>query len=99
MKVLIIGPGGVGGYLAYKLKKCSNYVSVIGSRGSVKKLKIKDVDKTQEVEFDPLIEKYDVVFVTVKSYHLNEVIETIQKIFKKCNCSTCFKRNRAFRKI
>jgi len=75
MKVLVIGPGGVGGYLAYKLKKCGDYVSVIGSRGVVKNLKIKDVDKIEEVKFDPLADKYDVVFVTTKSYHLDDVIK------------------------
>ncbi|GAX87377.1 2-dehydropantoate 2-reductase [Lebetimonas natsushimae] len=75
MKILVIGPGGVGGYFAYKLKKCGHYVSVIGSKGTVKKLKIKDVDKEEEIEFDDLIDKYDVVFITTKSYHLDNVIK------------------------
>ena len=83
MKILIIGPGGVGGYLAYKLKKCGKYVSVLGKKGEVKKLKIKDVDKIEEVEFDELDGKYDVVFVTTKSYHLDDVIKFLPKFLKK----------------
>ncbi len=75
MKILVIGPGGVGGYLAYILKKCGNFVSVIGSRGSVKKLKIKDVDVLEEIKFDELTDNYDVVFITTKSYHLDKVIK------------------------
>ena len=82
MKILVIGPGGVGGYLAYKLKKCGNFVSVIGSKGFVKSLTIKDVDKEEKIEFDDLIESYDVVFITTKSYHLDEVIEKYKKYFK-----------------
>ena len=83
MKILVIGPGGVGGYLAYKLKKCGNFVSVIGSKGEVKNLKIKDVDKTEEINFDKLEEKYDIVFVTTKSYHLDNVIKKLSKYLKE----------------
>ncbi len=83
MKILVIGPGGVGGYLAYKLKKCGNFVSVIGSKGEVKKLKIKDVDKIEEVQFDKLDGKYDAVFVTTKSYHLDDVIKTLPEYLKE----------------
>jgi len=83
MKILVIGPGGVGGYLAYVLKKCGKNVSVLGSKGEVKKLKIKDVEKEEEIEFDKLNGKYDFVFVTTKSYHLDEVIEILPKFIKK----------------
>jgi len=82
MKVLVIGPGGVGGYLAYKLKKCGNFVSVIGSKGVVKELVVKDVDKEEKIKFDDLEKNYDVVFITTKSYHLDEVIEKYKKYFK-----------------
>ena len=83
MKILVIGPGGVGGYLAYKLKKCGKFVSVLGSKGEVKKLNIKDVDKIEEVEFDKLDGKYDVIFVTTKSYHLDEVIKILPEFLKE----------------
>ena len=82
MKILVIGPGGVGGYIAFRLKKCGKFVSLLGSKGEVKKLKIKDVDKLEEIEFDELNEKYDVVFVTTKSYHLEEVIKNLPKYLK-----------------
>jgi len=82
LKVLVIGPGGVGGYLAYKLKKCGNFVSVIGSKGFVKSLTIKDVDKEEKIEFDDLINSYDVVFITTKSYHLDEVIKKYKNYLK-----------------
>jgi len=82
LKVLVIGPGGVGGYLAYKLKKCGNFVSVIGSRGVIKALTVKDVDKEETIDFDDLIENYDVVFITTKSYHLDEVIKKYKNYLK-----------------
>jgi len=83
MKILVIGPGGVGGYLAYALKKCGKNVSVLGSRGEVKSIKVKDVEKIEEVEFDELNGKYDVVFVTTKSYHLDEVIKNLPQFIKE----------------
>ncbi len=83
MKILVIGPGGVGGYLAYRLKKCDNFVSVLGSGGEVKKLKIKDVDKVDEVDFDELDGKYDIIFVTTKSYNLDDVIKILPKYLKE----------------
>jgi len=82
LKILVIGPGGVGGYLAYKLKKCENFVSVIGSKGVVKSLTIKDVDKEEKIEFDDLTQDYDVVFITTKSYHLDEVIKKYKNYLK-----------------
>jgi len=83
MKILVIGPGGVGGYLAYALKKCGKNVSILGSKGEVKKLKIKDVEKEEEIEFDEVSGKYDVIFVTTKSYHLDEVIKILPKFIKE----------------
>jgi len=82
LKILVIGPGGVGGYLAYKLKKCGNFVSVIGSKGVVNELIVKDGDKKEKIEFDDLIESYDVVFITTKSYHLDEVIKKYKDYLK-----------------
>jgi len=83
MKVLVIGPGGVGGYLAYRLKKCGNFVGVIGSKGTVRKLKVKDVEKIEEIEFDEVNSKADVIFVTTKSYHLDDVIKILPTFIKK----------------
>ena len=83
MKILVIGSGGVGGYLAYRLKKCGKFVSVLRSRGEVKRLKIKDVDKVDEIEFDKLNGKYDVIFITTKSYHLDDVIKLLPKFLKE----------------
>jgi 2-dehydropantoate 2-reductase len=82
VKILIIGAGGVGGYLAYKLKKCGNYVSAVDSKGKVKKLRVKDVDKEEEIKLDKLDKNYDVVFVTTKSYHLDNVIEKYKDFLK-----------------
>ncbi len=83
MKILVIGPGGVGGYLAYTLKKCGKFVSVLGRRGEVKNLKVKDVDKIDEIQFDELNGKYDIIFVTTKSYHLDDVIKILPKYLNK----------------
>jgi 2-dehydropantoate 2-reductase len=82
MKILIIGAGGVGGYLAYKLKKCVHFVSALNSKGVVKELVVKDVDKVEKVDLDELSQNYDVVFVTTKSYHLDEVIKKYRKFLK-----------------
>jgi 2-dehydropantoate 2-reductase len=82
VKILIIGAGGVGGYLAYKLKKCGHFVSAIDSKGEVKKLRVKDVNKEEEIELDSLDKNYDVVFVTTKSYYLDDVIEKYKNFLK-----------------
>jgi 2-dehydropantoate 2-reductase len=82
VKILIIGAGGVGGYLAYKLKKCGHYVSAVDSKGEVKKLKVKEVDKEEEIKLDSLSKDSDVVFVTTKSYHLDYVIKKYKDFLK-----------------
>jgi 2-dehydropantoate 2-reductase len=82
VKILIIGAGGVGGYLAYKLKKCGHFVSAIDSKGEVKKLRVKDVNKEEEIELDSLDKNYDVVFVTTKSYYLDDVVEKYKNFLK-----------------
>ncbi|QCT95023.1 2-dehydropantoate 2-reductase [Caminibacter mediatlanticus TB-2] len=84
MRVLVVGVGGVGGYLAYKLIKCGVDVT-IKARGEHLKaikengLKIIDVDKEDIVYPKTKIEGiYDIVFVTTKSYHLDDVIKEIK---------------------
>jgi len=89
MRVLIIGSGGVGGYLAYKLIECGKDVT-LKTTPKTKKfidengLTVIDVDKEYKVYPNTsLMGVYDVVFVTTKSYHLDEVIKELQKIVTK----------------
>jgi len=84
MRILVIGVGGVGGYLAYKLIKCSFEVSVAATEKTIEKIKkeglrVIDVDK-EEVVY-PSVDItgiYDVIFVTTKSYSLNEIMPLIR---------------------
>ncbi|MEO1928449.1 MAG: 2-dehydropantoate 2-reductase [Nautiliaceae bacterium] len=89
MRILIIGSGGVGGYLAYKLIECGKDVT-LKTTSKTKKfidengLTVIDVDKEYKVYPNTsLMGIYDVVFVTTKSYHLDEVIKELQKIVTK----------------
>jgi len=84
MRVLIVGTGGVGGYLAYKLIKCGIDVT-IKARGSHLKaieqngLKVIDVDKEDKVHPKTNLQGiYDIVFITTKSYHLDSAIHEIK---------------------
>jgi len=84
MKVLVVGVGGVGGYLAYKLIKCGYDVDVFATEKTNEKikkegLKIIDVNKEETVYPDVKINGiYDVIFVTTKSYNLDEVLKEIE---------------------
>jgi len=84
MRVLIVGIGGVGGYLAYKLIKCGIDVT-IKARGSHLEaieqngLEVIDVDKEDKVHPKTNLQGiYDIVFITTKSYHLDSVIYEIK---------------------
>lgn len=90
MKYLVIGAGGTGGPIAAHLKNGGADVSVI-ARGehleAIRKngLTIKKSDNTElNVKIDAYCEeeytdKADVIFVTVKSYSIDSVIELIKK--------------------
>ncbi|WP_457560578.1 ketopantoate reductase family protein [Caminibacter sp.] len=84
MRILVVGLGGVGGYLAYKLIKCGFNVDVFATKKTneaIKKegLKVIDVDKEDvvfpKVQIDGI---YDVIFITTKSYNLDDVIKEIE---------------------
>ena len=69
MRVLIVGVGGVGGYLAYSLIKCGFEVDVFATEKTNEKikkegLKVIDVDKEEVVYPSVKIEGiYDVIFI------------------------------------
>ena len=89
MRVLIVGVGGVGGYLAYSLIKCGFEVDVFATEKTNEKikkegLKVIDVDKEEIVYPSVKIEGiYDVIFITTKSYHLDEVLKGIKGHYDK----------------
>ena len=83
MRVLILGAGGVGGYLAgefvrnnidvtlYATPKTNEFIQKNG-------LKIKDVDNEYSVCIKTKLSGiYDVIIVAVKSYHLDDILEII----------------------
>lgn len=84
MKILIVGVGGVGGYLAYKLIKCGYDIDVFATSKTnemIRKngLKVIDVDKEDTVFPNVGIKGvYDVIFITTKAYHLDKVLEEIK---------------------
>ncbi|WP_456489158.1 ketopantoate reductase family protein [Caminibacter pacificus] len=84
MRILVIGVGGVGGYLAYKLIKCNKDVTISATKKTIEKikkegLKIIDVDK-EEIVFPKTEIKgiYDLIFVTVKSYNIDNILPLIK---------------------
>jgi len=89
MRILVVGPGGVGGYLAYKLIKCGYNVDVLATEKTnevIKKngLKVIDVDKEDVVFPNVGVDGiYDVIFITTKSYNLDEVLKKIKGHYNK----------------
>jgi len=84
LRVLVVGVGGVGGYLAYKLIGCGVDLTV-KARGSHLEaieqngLKVIDVDKEDTIHPKTNLQGiYDIVFITTKSYHLDSVIKQIE---------------------
>jgi len=85
MRVLVIGAGGVGGYLAGVMAKngidttifaTSKTNQFIAKNGLI----IKDMDEEYQVCIKTKLEGiYDIVIVAVKSYHLDDIIEIIKK--------------------
>ena len=48
MRVLVIGPGGVGGYLAFRLKKCGVDVDVLG-RKKIDEIIVKEKEEEKKM--------------------------------------------------
>lgn len=84
MKILVVGAGGVGGYLAYKLIKCGYDVDILATKKTNEKikkegLKIIDIDKEDTVYPNVGISGvYDIIFITTKAYSLDEVLKEIE---------------------
>ena len=84
MRILLVGAGGVGGYLAGKLLKCKKDVSLMltpKTEEVVRKNGFRIIDVDEEFTVYPNLDIngiYDVVFVTTKYYHLDNAIEKIK---------------------
>ena len=84
MKILIVGSGGVGGYLSGKLLKCGKNIHLTSTEKTeniIKKKGLKIIDVNEEFTVYPEIGPkgvYDVAIVTTKSYDLNQVIEKLK---------------------
>lgn len=90
MKYLVIGAGGTGGPIAAHLKKGGADVSVIARGEHLRAIKEKGltIQKSDGTELTVKIDAYceeeytekaDVIFVTVKSYSVDSVIDLIRK--------------------
>ena len=85
MRVLVIGSGGVGGYLAGVMAKNGIDVTLFATSKTnqfIAKngLVIKDVDEEYQVCIKTKLEGiYDIVIVAVKSYNLDDIIEILKK--------------------
>ena len=89
MKILIVGAGGVGGYLAGKLLECKKDVTLLATpktRKIIQKNGLKIIDVDKEFTVHPILELsgiYDVVFLTTKYYDLDDVIDEIKPFINK----------------
>ena len=89
MRILVVGAGGVGGYLAGKLIKRGKNVTLTATPQSMETIKqngLKIIDVDEEFTVYPDVEisgVYDVVFITAKYYALDEVIEKIKPYIDK----------------
>ena len=84
MKVLVIGAGGVGGYLAAKFVQCGIDTTLFATPKTnefIKKngLKIEGVEEFSVCIKTKLESIYDVIIVTTKSYNLDDIIPIIKK--------------------
>lgn len=90
MKYLVIGAGGTGGPIAAHLNKGGADVAVIARGEHLEAIKQKGLtikksdgtvlnEKIKVYTEDEYCEKADVIFVTVKSYSVDSVIELIRK--------------------
>jgi 2-dehydropantoate 2-reductase len=84
MKILIVGAGGVGGYLCAKLIECGRDVTLLATKKTkniIQKNGLKVIDVDREIIIKPNLNpkgKYDIVFITTKYYDLDDVIEDIK---------------------
>jgi 2-dehydropantoate 2-reductase len=84
MKILIVGAGGVGGYLYAKLIECKKDVTLLvteKTKNIIQKNGLKVIDVDKEIIVKPNLNpigKYDIVFITTKYYDLDDVNEEIK---------------------
>jgi len=84
MKILIVGAGGVGGYICAKLIECDKDVTLLATektKNIIQKNGLKVIDVDKEITVKPKLNlegKYDIVFITTKYYDLDEVIDEIK---------------------
>jgi 2-dehydropantoate 2-reductase len=89
MRVLMIGAGGVGGYLAGVFAKNGVDVTLFATPKTnefIQKngLKIKDINEEFSICLKTKLSGiYDVVILAVKSYHLNDILEIVKKYSNK----------------
>ena len=85
MKILIIGAGGVGGYLAGVLAKCGVDITLFATSKTnefIKKNGLKIVDRKEEFSIcvkTSLNGIYDIIIIATKAYNLDDIIPILEK--------------------
>jgi 2-dehydropantoate 2-reductase len=87
-RIAIIGPGGVGGFLAAVLQSAGHEIIILARPERAQELKQKGIaleskvfgrmHEMMRIE-NQLLEKVDVIFITTKAYSLTEVLPSITK--------------------
>ena len=85
MRILVIGAGGVGGYLAGKLAKCGVDTTLFATSKTnqfIKKYGLKIIDIKEDFSIcikTSLSGVYDVIIIATKSYNLDDIMPILQQ--------------------
>ena len=84
MKILVIGAGGVGGYLAAKFVECGIDTTLFATPKTNEFIAKKGLQVTGVEELSVCIKTklsgiYDNIIITTKSYHLDDIIPILEK--------------------
>jgi 2-dehydropantoate 2-reductase len=84
MKILVIGAGGVGGYLAAKFAKCNLDTTLFATPKTNEFIKKNGLKITGVEEFSICLKTtlqgiYDIIIIATKAYHLDDIIPILKK--------------------
>lgn len=92
MKICIVGAGATGGYLGFKLINAGFDVSLIARGDHLKAMQKKGlsiIENNEKIQCKPKcfesineVEKMDYIFITLKAYSINKLVNEISSMFK-----------------
>ena len=92
MKIAILGPGAIGCLVGSLLNKSKNEIFFIGKESTVSYINQNGINikssfygnfKIHPISFSNSFEIFDIIFITVKSYELQNAIKLISKNIEK----------------